>query len=89
MKFKLINTILENPQNITLFCTLFFKHKMQDSKSSVNNISSIFVWINPTIHQNMYNRSISLKVLMKATSNINDAIIDKQSSINPILWYLT
>ena len=32
--------------------------------------------------QNMYNRSISFKVLLKTTSYINDAIIDKQSSIN-------
>ena len=34
----------------------------------------------------MFNRSISVKVLfLKATLYINDAIIDKQSSINQIL----
>ena len=32
---------------------------------------------------NMFNRSMSFKLLfLKATSYINDAIIDKQSSIN-------
>ena len=30
----------------------------------------------------MHNGSISFKVLYKATSYINDAIIDKQASIN-------
>ena len=31
---------------------------------------------------NMYNRSMILKYYFKATSYINDAIIDNQSSIN-------
>ena len=35
----------------------------------------------------MYNRSISLKYFWKDTSYINEAIIDKQSSIN--LYYVT
>jgi hypothetical protein len=30
-----------------------------------------------------------LKIILKATSYINDPIIDKQYSINKILWYLT
>ena len=64
MKSKFINTILENPQNITLLLySVSSNTKMQNSKSSVNNISSIFVSINPTIHQDMFNRSISLKAL--------------------------
>ena len=34
------------------------------------------------IHINMYNRSILVSIIWKATSYKNDAIIDKQSSIN-------
>ena len=33
-------------------------------------------------HQNMYNRHIFLNIILKATTNINNAIIDKQPSVN-------
>ena len=39
-----------------------------------------------TNNQNMYNISIPFNsIILKATSNTNDAIIEKQSSINQIL----
>ena len=36
-----------------------------------------------------YKRSLAFKVVFIATSYMNDTNIDKQSSINQILWYLT
>ena len=35
----------------------------------------------------MYDKSIFF--VLKATLNIKDAILDKQSTVNQILWYLT
>ena len=47
-----------------------------------NKISAPKMRNNVWCAQNMYNRSITFKVILKATLYINVAIIDKQSSIN-------